>query len=157
VVEDGELGGQPGARGERLEVRERGLVKPVTVDREGAELEHPQADAIAAVIAFEPADLAELVNQPVQGGLRQPRPLVQVGQAQHLLSPVERLHDGRAAAQDGVLGRVPVTALVAAQVLRRHGRCGPCALDHRCHRHSRPPLLSVDRPTSLQLGQSVFY
>ena len=62
VVEDGELSGQPGARGERLQVRERGFVEPVPVHREGAELEHSQADAVAAVIAFQPADLAELVD-----------------------------------------------------------------------------------------------
>ena len=113
MVEDGELRGQPGAGGERLQVRERGFVEPVPVDREGAELEHPQADAVAAVIAFQPADLAQLVNQAVQGRLRQPRALVQVGEAQHLLSAVERLHDGRAPAQDGVLRGPPVAAVVA--------------------------------------------
>jgi cytochrome P450 len=137
VVEDRELGGQPGPRGERLQVRERSLVEPVPVDREGAELEHPQADAVAAVVAFQPADLAELVDQPVQGRLRQPGPLVQVGQAQHLLGAVERLHDGRAPAQHGVLG----WDLVAV-------RPGPCGLDDRCHRHSRRPL-TVIRLTSL--------
>jgi cytochrome P450 len=148
VVEDRELGGQPGARGERLQVRERGFVEPVPVHREGAELEHPQADAVAAVIAFQPADLAQLVNQPVQGRLRQPRPLVQVGQAQHLLSAVERLHDGRAPAQDGVLRWVPVAALVVPHPPRRRGHPGSCGLDDRCHRHSRRPL-TVIRLTSL--------
>ena len=54
-VEDGELGGQPGARRQRLQVRERGLVEPVPVDRERAELEHPQAHPVAAVIALQPA------------------------------------------------------------------------------------------------------
>jgi len=58
MVEDGELRRQPGARGERLQVRERGFVEPVSFYREGTELEHPQADAVAAVIAFQPADLA---------------------------------------------------------------------------------------------------
>jgi hypothetical protein len=105
MVEDGELGGQPGARRERLQVRERGFVQPVPFDGEGTELEHPQADAVAAVFAFQPADLAHLVDQAVQGRLRQPRPLVQVGEAQYPLLAVERLHDGRAPAQDGVLRR----------------------------------------------------
>jgi hypothetical protein len=113
-----------------LQVRERGLGEPVPVHREGAELEHPQADAVAAAIAFQPADLAELVHQPVQGRLRQPGPLVEVGQAQHLPTAVERLQNGRAAAQDRVLGRVPVAA-----------HAGPCGLDDRCHRHSRRPLI----------------
>lgn len=148
VVEDGELGGQPGARRERLQVRERGLVEPVPVHREGAELEHPQPHAVAAVIAFQPPDLAELVDEAVQGRLRQPGPLVQVGQAQHLLSAVERLHDGRAPAQDGVLRWVPLAALVVPHPPRRRGHPGSCGLDDRCHRHSRRPL-TVIRLTSL--------
>jgi hypothetical protein len=103
MVEDGELGGQPGPRRKRLEVRERGFVQPVPFHRERTELEHPQADAVTAAIAFQPADLAQLIDQAVQGRLRQPGALVQVGEAQHLLSAVERLHDGRAPAQDRVL------------------------------------------------------
>jgi len=132
MVEDGELRGQPGARRERLQVRERGVVEPVPVDREGTELEHPQADAVAAVITFQPADLAQLIDQAVQGRLRQPRPLVQVGEAQHRPTAGERLHDGRAPAKDGVLGGWPVAALVAAHSPHR-GYPGPCALDDRCH------------------------
>jgi hypothetical protein len=137
MVEDGELRGQPGARGERLQVRERGFVEPVSFHREGTELEHPQADAVAAVIAFQPADLAQLVKQAVQGRLRQPRALVQVGQAEHRRSAVERLHDGRAPTQDGVLRRRPVA--VAALVVTRpphRGHPGPRALGDRCDRHS---------------------
>jgi hypothetical protein len=145
MVEDGELRGQPGARGERLQVRERGFVEPVSFYREGAELEHPQADAVAPVIAFQPADLAQLVEQPVQGRLRQPRALVQVGEAEHRRRAVERLHDGRAPAEDGVLWQRPVT--LAALVVTRppyRGHPGPCALYDRRDRHSRHPLTKLD-------------
>ncbi|HEX4094241.1 MAG TPA: hypothetical protein VHZ33_36455 [Trebonia sp.] len=135
LVEDGELCRQAGARRERLQVREGGFVQPVPLDGEGTELEHPQADAVAAAVAFQPADLAELVDQAVQGRLRQPRALVQVRQAQHLLGAIERLHDGRAPAQDGVLRRYPLAALLVAHPPRRR-HPGPCALDDRCHRHS---------------------
>ena len=113
MVEDGELRRQPSSGGERLEVRERGIVEPVPWYREGTELEHPQADAVAAVVAFQPADLAQLFHQTVQGRLRQPGALVQVGEAQHLLTAVERLHDRRAPAQDGVLRGPPVAAVAA--------------------------------------------
>jgi hypothetical protein len=123
-------------------VRERGLVEPVPVRRERAELEHPQADAVAAVIALQPPDLAELVDQPVQGRLRQPGALVQVGQAQHLLAAVERLHDGRAAPQDSVLRGPPFAVGLLARPPQRW-QSGPCALDDRCHRHSRRPLTGI--------------
>jgi hypothetical protein len=141
-VEDAELRGQPGPRRERLQVRERGFVEPVPFHRERTELEHPQAHPVAAVIAFQPADLAQLVDQAVQGRLRQPGALVQVGEAQHLLSAVERLHDGSAPAQDGVLQGSPVAALVVAHPPRR-GYPGPCAFDDRCHRHSRRSLTGI--------------
>jgi hypothetical protein len=142
MVEDGELRGQARPRRQRLQVRERGFVQPVPFHHEGTELEHPQADAVAAVIALQPADLAQLVDQPVQGRLRQPRALVQVGEAQHMLSAVERLHDGGAPAQDGVLRGAPVAALVVARPPHR-GYLGPCAFGARCHRHSRRPLTEI--------------
>jgi len=93
AVEDGELRRQPGLGRQRLQVRERRLVKPVAVDREGTELEHPHADAVSAVIAFQPADLTQLIDQAVQGRLRQVGALIEVAEAQYLLAAVERLHD----------------------------------------------------------------
>jgi len=138
MVENGELRGQPGPRRERLQVRERGFVEPAPFHRERTELEHPQADTVAAVIAFQPADLAQLIDQAVQGRLRQPGALVQVGEAEHLLRAVERLHDGRAAAQDGVLRGAPSAAFfVAYPPHREYPR--PRALDDRRHRHRRRP------------------
>jgi hypothetical protein len=138
MVEDGELRRQPSSGGERLEVRERSVVEPVPWYREGTELEHPQANAVAAVVAFQPTDLAQLFHQTVQGRLRQPGALVQVGEAQHLLTAVERLHDRRAPAQDGVLRGPPVAAV--AGYSRYRGYPGPCPLDDRSHGHSQLPL-----------------
>ena len=131
-VEDGELRRQPGLGRQRLQVRERRVVEPVAVNREGTELEHPHADAVPAVIAFQPANLAQLVDQAVQGRLRQPGALVEVAEAQHVLAAVERLHDGGAAAQHGVLRVRPF----AVRPHRGHPGSGTLGWG-RCRRNGR--------------------
>jgi hypothetical protein len=45
-----------------LQVRVRGFVQPVPFDRQGTQLEQPQADAVSAAITFEPANLAQLIE-----------------------------------------------------------------------------------------------
>ncbi|GAA3127845.1 hypothetical protein GCM10020255_000590 [Rhodococcus baikonurensis] len=70
-------------------------------DSQAAQFEHPHAESVSAGVACHPSDLAELVTQSVQCGLREACALAQVAEAEHLLTAVEGFHDRCDASENG--------------------------------------------------------
>ncbi len=67
--------------------------QPAVPRRQTADLEQAHADAVPGHLSFQPSDAAELLDHPVDGGLRQPGAVGQLVQGERSVGIVEGAHD----------------------------------------------------------------